>query len=87
MLSAKSRVPAAASLMCSYCLAYGAQCGTTIISHSMKAERLRKNIALFDFELTDEEIQAIYAPNQNRRFNDLATFYERAFGMFCTIHD
>ncbi|MEM7611344.1 MAG: aldo/keto reductase, partial [Pseudomonadota bacterium] len=50
-------------------------------------ERLAENIALFDFELTDEEMHAISALNQNRRFNDPGVFCEQAFGTFFPIYD
>jgi len=68
-------------------LRWGVQRGTAIIPSSTKADRLRENMALFDFALSDEEMSAISALNQNRRFNDPAVFCERAFGTFCTIYD
>ena len=68
-------------------LRWGVQRGTAIIPSSTKTNRLRENIALFDFELSDDEMAAISALNQNRRFNDPAIFCEQAFGTFCTIYD
>lgn len=68
-------------------LRWGVQRGTAIIPRSTKSNRLRENLALFDFELSGDEMAAISALNQNRRFNDPVTFCERAFGTFCTIYD
>jgi D-xylose reductase len=68
-------------------LRWGVQRGTAIIPRSTKSDRLRENIALFDFELSVDEMAAISALNKNRRFNDPATFCEDAFGTFCTIYD
>lgn len=68
-------------------LRWGVQRGTTIIPKSVKPERLAENFALFDFELTNEEMQAITALNKNRRYNDPAIFCEGAFGLFYPIYD
>ena len=43
--------------------------------------------SLSDFNLTDEEMDAISALNQNRRFNDPGKFCEGAFGTFHSIYD
>ena len=68
-------------------LRWGAQRGTSIIPKTTRLERLKENLALDDFELTDGEMQAISALNQNRRFNDTAVFCEKAFGRFYPIYD
>jgi len=68
-------------------LRWGIQRGTAIIPKTTKVERLKENIQLFDFKLTDEEMAAISALNQNRRFNDPAVFCEQAFGRFHPIYD
>ncbi|MEM7432181.1 MAG: aldo/keto reductase [Pseudomonadota bacterium] len=68
-------------------LRWGVQRGTSIIPKTTKPERLSENIALFDFELSTEEMHAISALNQNRRFNDPAEFCEQAFNTFCPIYD
>lgn len=68
-------------------LRWGVQRGTSIIPKTTRRERLIENIALFDFELSDAEMAAISALNQNRRFNDPAVFCEAAFGMFYPIYD
>ncbi|RZO20407.1 MAG: aldo/keto reductase, partial [SAR92 clade bacterium] len=48
---------------------------------------LVENLSLSDFNLTDEEMDAISALNQNRRFNDPGKFCESAFGTFHSIYD
>ncbi len=68
-------------------LRWGVQRGTAIIPKTTRPERMRENLALFDFELTDAEMQAISALNQNRRFNDPGVFCEKAFGKFYPIYD
>lgn len=68
-------------------LRWGVQRGTAIIPKTTRPERLAENIALFDFELSGEEMDAISALNQNRRFNDPGVFCEKAFGKFYPIYD
>lgn len=58
-----------------------------VIPKTTNPERLRENIALFDFQLSPEQVASISALNQNRRFNDPADFGERAFNTFCPIYD
>lgn len=68
-------------------LRWGVQRGTAVIPKSSRIERLRENLALFDFELNNQEMSDISALNQNRRFNDPGVFCERAFGKFYPIYD
>jgi len=68
-------------------LRWGVQRGTAIIPKTARKERLKENLALFDFELSAEEMQAISALNSNRRFNDPAVFCEAAFNTFYPIYD
>jgi D-xylose reductase len=46
-----------------------------------------ENAALFDFTLSQSEMDAISALNQNRRFNDPGVFCEAAFNRFHPIYD
>ena len=69
------------------CLRWGIQRGTAIIPKTSQKERLRENIALFDFELTGEEMTKISILNSNRRFNDPAVFCDLAFNTFYPIYD
>ena len=68
-------------------LRWGVQRGTAIIPKTTREERLRENLALFDFELSAAEMDAISALNQDRRFNDPGVFCELAFGKFYPIYD
>lgn len=68
-------------------LRWGIQRGTAIIPKTSKPERMVENAAIFDFELTDTEMQSISALNQNRRFNDPGVFCVQAFNRFHPIYD
>ena len=68
-------------------LRWGIQRGIAIIPKSSKLERLKENLALFDFELNNDEMGAISALNANRRFNDPGAFCEGAFNTFHAIYD
>ncbi len=68
-------------------LRWGLQRGTAIIPKTSNAERMRENLASADFELSQVEMAAISALDQNRRFNDPGTFTEAAFGTFHPIYD
>lgn len=68
-------------------LRWGVQRGTAVVPKTTRIERLRENLALFDFELTAEEMQAISALNRNRRFNDPGEFCEAAFHTFFPIYE
>ena len=68
-------------------LRWGVQRGVAIIPKTSRVTRLAENIALFDFELSSQEMQAISALNCNRRFNDPGLFCELAFGKFYPIYD
>ena len=68
-------------------LRWGVQRGTAIIPKTTRIERLRENLALFDFELSSDDMQSISALNQNRRFNDPGVFCELAFNKFYPIYD
>lgn len=68
-------------------LRWGVQRGMAIIPKTSRIERLSENLALFDFSLTAQEMDAISALNCNRRFNDPGLFCELAFGKFYPIYD
>ena len=46
------------------------QAGYIVIPGSKNPEHIRENINVFDFELTDDEMKAIAALNQSRRFEN-----------------
>lgn len=68
-------------------LRWGVQRGTAVIPKTSRVERLSENLDVFDFELGDDDMAAISALNQNRRFNDPGAFCEQAFGCFYPIYD
>lgn len=68
-------------------LRWGVQRGTSVIPKTSRAARLVENLSVFDFALSDEDMAAISALNQNRRFNDPGAFCELAFGKFYPIYD
>ncbi|MEO1527744.1 MAG: aldo/keto reductase [Planctomycetota bacterium] len=68
-------------------LRWAVQRGTSIVPKSSRTERLKENLALFDFELTEAEMSTLSALNQNRRFNDPGDFGERAFNTFFPIYE
>jgi D-xylose reductase len=68
-------------------LRWGIQRGNAIIPKTSRPERLAENLAIFDFELSVNEMDDISALNSNRRFNDPGHFCEAAFGKFYPIYD
>lgn len=67
-------------------LRWGVQRGTVVIPKTSKPERLDENAAIFDFELSEEDMAAISALNINARFNNPA-IYCKAMGAICPIFD
>ncbi|HEX4128673.1 MAG TPA: aldo/keto reductase [Pirellulales bacterium] len=68
-------------------LRWGVQRGTAIIPKTSNPARLAENLALFDFELSADEMQAISGLDQHRRFNDPGVFCEAAFHTFFPIYE
>jgi D-xylose reductase len=68
-------------------LRWGVQRGTAIVPKTSRPDRLAENLAIFDFDLTGEEMAAISSLDQNRRFNDPGVFCGAAFNTFCPIYD
>ena len=68
-------------------LRWGVQRGNAIIPKTSRPERLAENLAIFDFELSQQEMDDINALNSNRRFNDPGHFCEEAFNTFYPIYD
>ncbi|MDA9770616.1 aldo/keto reductase [Emcibacteraceae bacterium] len=68
-------------------LRWALQRGTAIIPKSSNRNRMTENIALFDFELTANEMAAITALNRNHRFNDPGNFCENGFDTLYPIYD
>jgi len=68
-------------------LRWGVQRGTAVIPKTARPQRLRENRAIFDFELTPEQMASIGSLNRNRRYNDPGVFCEAAFNTFCPIYE
>jgi diketogulonate reductase-like aldo/keto reductase len=68
-------------------LRWGVQRGTAVIPKTSRPERLRENLAIFDFELTVGEMAAISGLDHHRRFNDPGVFCEKAFNTFFPIYE
>jgi D-xylose reductase len=68
-------------------LRWGIQRQTVVIPKTSRPERLSENLALFDFELSESEMDSIDALDQHRRFNDPGVFCESAFNRFCPIYE
>jgi len=68
-------------------LRWGVQRGTAIVPKTAQAQHLRENLAIFDFQLTESEMQTISKLNRNRRFNDPGEFCEKAFNRFFPIYE
>jgi len=68
-------------------LRWAVQRGTAVVAKTERLERLAENLALFDFELLEDEMRALSALDQNRRFNDPGVFCEEAFNTFCPIYE
>jgi D-xylose reductase len=68
-------------------LRWGVQRGTAVVPKTARPDRLAENLALFDFELSADEMAAIGGLNRDRRFNDPGVFCEEAFNTFCPIYE
>ncbi len=68
-------------------LRWGVQRGTAVVPKTSRVERLAENLAVFDFELSGDEMAAITGLSRDRRFNDPGVFAEAAFRTFCPIYE
>lgn len=68
-------------------LRWGVQRGTSVIPKTSNTDRMVENLDIFDFELSDQQMQDISNLNQNRRFNDPGDFGEAAFNTFLPIYE
>ncbi|WP_437231209.1 aldo/keto reductase [Planctomicrobium sp. SH661] len=68
-------------------LRWGLQRGTAIVPKTTHPERLIENRNLFDFELSEADMQDIAGLNCFRRFNDPGDFCETAFRTFFPIYE
>ena len=68
-------------------LRWGVQRQTVVIPKTSSPDRLRENLAIFDFELSPDEMAQLNALDQHRRFNDPGVFCEEAFKTFFPIYE
>ena len=68
-------------------LRWGIQRGTAVVPKTSNPDRLKENIDVFDFELSDQEMQQVASLNQSRRFNDPGDFCESAFNTYFPIYE
>ncbi len=68
-------------------LRWGVQRGTAVIPKTSRVERLVENLAIFDFELTADEMTQISKLDRHQRFNDPGVFCELAFGCYYPIYE
>ena len=68
-------------------LRWGVQRGTSIVPKSSNVDRLKENLAIFNFTLSEAEMLSISGLNRNRRFNDPGDFCEAAFNTFFPIYE
>ncbi|MCU0710558.1 MAG: aldo/keto reductase [Pirellula sp.] len=68
-------------------LKWGVQRGTAVIPKSSRVERLKENLNLGGFELSESEMTTISNLDRNQRFNDPGVFCELAFRSFFPIYE
>ena len=68
-------------------LRWGIQQGTCVIPKTSKVDRLRENLDVYDFVLSDSEMESISSLDRHQRFNDPGVFCEAAFNTFCPIYE
>ena len=68
-------------------LRWASQRGTHAVVKSVNFERMQENLASLSFTLTSDNMAAIDALNQNRRFNDPGHFCLDAFNTLHPIYD
>ena len=68
-------------------LRWGVQRGTAVIPKTSRPERLKENIDIYNFELSDEEMKQVASLDRHQRFNDPGAFCEQAFNTFFPIYE
>ena len=84
VMAAAQRIGATAAQVV---LRWGIQRGTAVIPKTSNPQRLVENLHLSELSLNEDEMAAISALNQNRRFNDPGHFCQAAFNTFHSIYD
>ncbi|NQU39836.1 MAG: aldo/keto reductase [Lentisphaerae bacterium] len=68
-------------------LRWAVQRGCAVIPKTRRVERLRENLALDDFALSEAQMNALDLLDRNHRFNDPGVFCETGFNTFCPIFE
>jgi D-xylose reductase len=68
-------------------LKWALQRDIAVVTKTLKPSRMQENLAIDDFELTQQEMDSISALNMNKRFNDPGVFCEAAFNTFFPIYN
>lgn len=68
-------------------LRWGVQRGTAVIPKTSSRDRMVENICVFDFKLSEEQMQQLDGLNEGRRFNDPGDFGEAAFNTYLPIYE
>ncbi|MCA9140085.1 MAG: aldo/keto reductase [Planctomycetales bacterium] len=68
-------------------LRWGIQRGTSVVPKTSRIDRMKENLSIFDFQLSDQQMSTLSGLNQNRRFNDPGDFGEKAFNTFFPIYE
>lgn len=63
------------------------QRNTFPLTKTCNSSRMIENRGVFDFVLSDEDMDEINNLNMNRRYNDPGVFCEQGMGTFCPIYD
>ena len=56
-------------------LRFGIERGISVIPKSNNPERIKQNIELFEFKLSEEDMTQLYSLERNLRFNDPSIFH------------
>jgi len=65
----------------------GVQRGTAVVRRRSDRTGWRRNLTVFDFDLTAAEMAAISGAGPRRRFNDPGVFCDAAFNTFCRSYE
>ena len=68
-------------------LRWGVQRGTCLVPKATQVPHMRENFAIFDFELTADQMAAIGGLDRHQRFNDPGDFCPRFFNTECPIYE
>ena len=58
-----------------------------MIPKTTNKDRLKENLSILDFTLSESEMQSISQLNKNRRYNDPGVFCEAAFATFFPTYE